>query len=120
MKDPNEFRSYSSDKLEEARKWRQLAEAAFNRARLCEDAGREAADLNRIREEFLPEKAAELAKIEERFKTRSGRLAPLDLSFVIDPAIEDLKTWFNTHTNYTGPGPTSPPEMLYGESPWPR
>lgn len=121
MKDPNEFRSYSTDRLEEARKWRQLAEAAFQRARFCEDAGREAADLVRIREEFLPDKRAELTKIDERLKQRTGRLTPLDLSFVLDPMVEDLKTWFNTHTNYSGPGPTCPPEMVYAEgTPWPR
>lgn len=122
MKDPNEFRSYSTEKLEEARKWRQIAETAFQHARLCEDAGREAADLAKIRDEFLPDKQTELAKIEDRFQTRTARLPKIDGTLIFDrKACADLMAWFNTHTNYSGPGPTSPPEVLYEEGTlWPR
>lgn len=113
----NDLRVYADQRKEQSSAWRRLAEAAMVRSRLCEDAGRDAHELTKINDDYSQVLEQELEKIESRYLKKVAMAAPLVL--VDDDnavAVQSLKDWFNNHTNYSGPGPTSPPGRLEGEA----
>jgi len=86
---------------------RKLSENAHVRSNLIAAAAEEAAALCRLNDLDLSEE--DFAKIKDRLERRLSMLEPLALGVGIDEkTLGDLKDWLNRHTNYSGPGPTSP------------
>ena len=111
MKDSTELRKdlyrYAEDQRVESRRLLKLAENARLRANLLAASADEAAALTRLNDLDLSEDDFE--KIKDRLDRRVSVLEPLALGVGIDEkTLGDLKDWLNRHTNYSGPGPTSP------------
>ena len=102
-----DFRPYKyvEARNEEAKTWRKIAEAALQRANLCEGAAQEAAHLGKLDPVHFTDSylLVEMEKIDKRFHQRMQGVADTQPPFVGPLDCEGLTNWLNNHTFNSGP-----------------